>query len=81
MNVSQVSRRTRWAALARWTLRFVLLALAGVVVAALVVLVVSPAPLTGSAMTVLTGSMTPTIPVGSVVMVRPVDPATSTSVT
>ncbi len=46
------------------------------VLAAIVVTVVLPRATQGSALTVLTGSMSPEIPVGSVVMVRPVDPAT-----
>ena len=63
-------------AVVRWALRFVLLAFAVVVVAALVVTTVLPRATHGSALTVLTGSMTPAIPVGSVVVVRPVDPRT-----
>lgn len=50
----------------------VLAAIAG----AIVVLMVLPRATQGAALTVLTGSMTPRIPVGSVVLVRPVDPAT-----
>jgi signal peptidase len=38
------------------------------------VLIVLPRASGGSALTVLTGSMTPDIPVGSVVLIRPVDP-------
>lgn len=56
--------------------RLVLLAFACAVAATLVVLVVIPRATHGSALTVLTGSMTPEIPVGSVVVVRPVDPGT-----
>ena len=63
-------------AVVRWALRFVLLAFAVVVVAALVVTTVLPRATHGSALTVLTGSMTPAIPVGSEVVVRPVDPRT-----
>jgi signal peptidase I len=40
------------------------------------VLIVLPAATQGAALTVLTGSMTPQIPVGSVVLVRPVDSRT-----
>jgi signal peptidase len=47
--------------------------LLAVIVGALAVLTVVPRAVHGSALTVLTGSMTPTIPVGSVVVVRPVD--------
>ncbi|MCW2674596.1 MAG: hypothetical protein JWP14_3185 [Frankiales bacterium] len=50
--------------------------LLAVIVGALAVLTVVPRAVHGSALTVLTGSMTPTIPVGSVVLVRPVDPGT-----
>jgi signal peptidase len=50
--------------------------LLAVIVGALAVLTVVPRAVHGSALTVLTGSMTPTIPVGSVVVVRPVDPGT-----
>lgn len=46
-----------------------------VLLAALFVLLLLPRVTHSTAMTVLTGSMTPAIPVGSVVMVRPVDPA------
>ncbi len=45
-------------------------------VAALAVLIVLPRATQGAALTVLTGSMTPQIPVGSVVLVRPVDSRT-----
>lgn len=62
--------------LLRWTVRLFLLAFALLVVAAITVLVVLPRATHGSALTVLTGSMTPDIPVGSVVIVRPVDPGT-----
>src|SRR4051794_26868053 len=50
--------------------------LLAVIVGALAVLTVVPRAVHGSALTVLTGSMTPTIPVGSVVVVQPVDPGT-----
>ena len=56
--------------------RLVLLAFALLVVGALTVVVVLPRATHGTALTVLTGSMTPGIPVGSVVVVRPVDPGT-----
>jgi signal peptidase len=62
--------------LLRWTARLVLLAFALLVVGALAVVVVLPRATHGSALTVLTGSMTPGIPVGSVVVIRPVDPGT-----
>jgi len=44
--------------------------------AAVAILIVIPKAVHGTALTVLTGSMTPTIPVGSVVIERPVDPGT-----
>ena len=50
--------------------------LLAVIVGALVVLTVVPRAVGGAALTVLTGSMTPEIAVGSVVVVRPVDPGT-----
>jgi signal peptidase len=62
--------------LLRWLVRLVLLAFVTLVVGALAVVVVLPRATHGSAMTVLTGSMTPTIPVGSIVLVRPADPGT-----
>ncbi len=62
--------------LLRWGTRLVLLAFALLVVGALAVVVVLPRATHGTALTVLTGSMTPEIPVGSVVLVRPVDPGT-----
>jgi signal peptidase len=52
------------------------LAVLGLVTFAIVVLTVLPRATHGAALTVLTGSMTPTIPVGSVVIDRPVDPGT-----
>jgi signal peptidase I len=56
--------------------RLALLAFALVVVGALTIVIVLPRATHGSALTVLTGSMTPGIPVGSVVLIRPVDPST-----
>ncbi|MFZ5846668.1 MAG: signal peptidase I [Actinomycetota bacterium] len=52
------------------------LALALAVLASITVLIVLPRATHATALTVLTGSMTPAIPVGSVVLVRPVDPRT-----
>ena len=63
-------------AAARWTLRALSVALFGLVLAALAVLIVIPKVTHGSALTVLTGSMSPRLPVGSVVVERPVDPQT-----
>jgi signal peptidase len=62
--------------LLRWLARLLALLFAATVAGALVVVVLLPRATQGSAMTVLTGSMTPGIPVGSIVMVRPVDPST-----
>ena len=56
-----------------WLVRLGLLSLAVIMVGAITVLVVLPRLTHSSALTVLTGSMTPEIPVGSVVVVRPVD--------
>lgn len=75
MSAASTTRRlTR--RVAGWALRLVLLALALLVTAAIVVVVVLPRASSGAAMTVLTGSMTPKIPVGSLVLVRPTDPRT-----
>src|SRR5688572_5679494 len=62
--------------LARWSVRLALLVLSVAVLAAIVVVVVLPRATQGAALTVLTGSMSPAVPVGSVVVVRPVDPRT-----
>jgi signal peptidase len=59
-----------------WLVRLVLLAFMLLVAAAITVVIVLPRASNGAALTVLTGSMTPTISVGSVVIVRPVDPQT-----
>ncbi|TAL21269.1 MAG: signal peptidase I [Frankiales bacterium] len=56
--------------------KVVLSLLLAVIVGALAVLTVVPRAVGGAALTVLTGSMTPEIAVGSVVLVRPVDPGT-----
>src|SRR5581483_4069860 len=61
---------------ARWAVRLFLVAGLGLVGFALVVLLVLPRATHSEALTVLTGSMTPKIPVGSVVIDRPVDPGT-----
>lgn len=58
------------------TAKVLLSLLLTVIVGALVVLTVVPRAVDGAALTVLTGSMTPQIPVGSVVIVQPVDPGT-----
>jgi signal peptidase I len=62
--------------IARWLIRVVLFGLLGLVVAALTVLIVIPRATHGVALTVLTGSMAPDIPVGSTVIDRPVDTGT-----
>ncbi|HET8614197.1 MAG TPA: signal peptidase I [Actinomycetales bacterium] len=61
---------------ARWITRLVLVSVIVLTSAAVAVLVVIPRATHGVALTVLTGSMTPEIPVGSVVIDRPVDPGT-----
>jgi signal peptidase I len=59
---------------ARWSARLLVVAFALLVAGAVAVVVVIPRVTHGQAMTVLSGSMTPGIPVGSIVLVRPVDP-------
>jgi signal peptidase I len=56
--------------------RLLALTLAALVLGALVVVAVLPRATGGVAMTVLTGSMSPEIPAGSIVLVRPVEPGT-----
>jgi signal peptidase I len=65
-----------WRRIATWTIRLSLLAVLGLIAFAITVLTVIPRATHGAALTVLTGSMTPGIPVGSVVIDRPVDPGT-----
>ena len=65
-----------WRRIAQWSIRLLLLAVLGLVTCAIVVLTLIPRATHGVALTVLTGSMTPGIPVGSVVIDRPVDPGT-----
>jgi signal peptidase len=60
----------------QWMLRLLLVAIIGLAAAAVAILIVIPRATHGVALTVLTGSMTPEIPVGSVVIDRPVDPGT-----
>ena len=60
----------------RWLTRLVLFVALASIIGAITILMILPRATQGSALTVLTGSMTPEIPVGSVVMVRPVDTAT-----
>jgi signal peptidase len=59
-----------------WVSRLLLVGVLTLVAGAVVVLTVLPKATHAQAMTVLTGSMTPDIPVGSIVLVRPVDPGT-----
>ena len=68
---------TVWRAIMRVGAWFVLL----VMLSAVVVLVVLPKVIGGQALTVETGSMTPTLPVGSIVVERPADPARCASAT
>jgi signal peptidase len=65
-----------WRRIAIWSIRLLLLAVLAIIALAIVVLTVIPRATHGTALTVLTGSMTPGIPVGSVVIDRPVDPGT-----
>lgn len=60
--------------LGEWLLRLVSAVAALAVLGTLVVLFALPRITGGSALTVLTGSMTPGIPVGSLAFIRPVDP-------
>lgn len=63
--------------LLQWCGRLALVAVVSAVVLAVLTLFVAPRLVGGgAALTVLTGSMTPDIPVGSVVVIRPVDPGT-----
>jgi signal peptidase I len=57
----------------RWIGRIALIAFAALVLLILAVLVVLPRVTHGAALTVLTGSMQPALPVGSVVIERPAD--------
>jgi signal peptidase I len=59
-----------------WLVRLLLIAIIGLAVVAVAILIVIPRATHGVALSVLTGSMTPEIPVGSVVIDRPVDPGT-----
>jgi len=65
-----------WRRIAIWSIRLLLWAVVGLIAFAITVLTVIPRATHGTALTVLTGSMTPGIPVGSVVVDRPVDPGT-----
>jgi signal peptidase I len=65
-----------WRRTGTWALRLLLLAVISFAAFAISVLMLLPRATHAQAMTVLTGSMTPGIPVGSVVLVRPVDPGT-----
>jgi signal peptidase len=64
------------AKVARWVGLGVGVCCVAIIVAAAGVLIVAPRLVHGTALTVLTGSMTPKLPVGSVVIDRPVDPGT-----
>lgn len=65
-----------WSLIARWAIRLLLLAVLGLIAASVVILTVIPRATHGAALDVLSGSMTPGIPVGSIVIDRPVDPGT-----
>src|SRR5947209_1131030 len=64
----------RWHQATAWIVRVLLIALLAVVAASVAVLVLLPRATHGTALTVHTGSMTPTLPVASVDLDRPVDP-------
>lgn len=76
MNVHRPSAASLRRTVGRWAARLLALVFLAAVLSAITVVVVIPRATQGAAMTVLTGSMTPDIPVGSVVLVRPVDPET-----
>jgi signal peptidase len=59
----------------RWLGRLALLCVVGLLLLVATVVVVLPRLTHGAALTVRTGSMRPALPVGSVVVERPVDPA------
>lgn len=61
---------------ARWLARLVMTAVVAALVAAAAIVTVLPRATHGAALTVLSGSMTPKLPVGSAVLIRPVDPGT-----
>jgi signal peptidase I len=65
-----------WRLIVRWSIRLLLLAVLGLIAASVVILTVLPRATHGAALDVLSGSMTPGIPVGSIVIDRPVDPGT-----
>ncbi len=75
MNVHAHLRNPTAACALRWAGRLLGLFLVLLVGSAVAIVAVIPRLTDGQAMTVLSGSMTPKIPVGSVVMVRPIDPA------
>jgi signal peptidase len=64
------------AAVLRWGSRVLFTAVVAGVLALIAVLLVIPRLTNGAALTVLTGSMSPDIPAGSVVVIRPADPGT-----
>ena len=72
----QIPRTRALQAFTRWLGRLTLLAFALLVLGSIVVAVILPRATHGTALTVWTGSMTPEISVGSIVVVRPVDPST-----
>jgi signal peptidase len=65
-----------WTRVGRLLARLLLTAMVGLIFAAAAVVTVLPRATHGAALTVLSGSMTPHLPVGSVVLIRPVDPGT-----
>ena len=70
------STRTALALVMRAMVRVCLVTVIITLIGAITVLMIIPRATHSNALTVLTGSMTPEIPVGSVVLVRPVDPHT-----
>jgi signal peptidase len=76
VNLHRPAAATLGRSAGRWAGRLLALVVLGLLAAAITVVVLIPRATHGQAMTVLTGSMTPGIPVGSIVVVRPVDPGT-----
>lgn len=58
----------------RWAVRLLVLGFVGAMLGVIAILLVVPRATDARTLTVLTGSMTPALPVGSLVLVRPVDP-------
>jgi len=73
---SEIVMKNLGSSISRWIVRCLLLLFLGLIAFAVVVLFVIPRATHGTAMNVLTGSMTPTISTGSLIVDVPVDPGT-----